>query len=68
MNERLKSYLDRCSPAPADQSMVDDLYDEMEEAVPEIVENIRRREELAAQLRMRIAASRPPLPKGQDED
>ena len=45
--------------------MVDDLYDEMEAAVPEIVESIKRREELAAQLR--TAASRPPLPKGQDE-
>ena len=65
MNERLKSYLDRCSPAPVHESMVDDLYEEMEEAVPEIVESIRRREELAAQLR--VAASRPPQPKGQDE-
>lgn len=65
MNERLKSYLERCSPATVDQSMIDDLYEEMEEAVPEIVESIKQREELAAQLR--IAASRPPLPKGQDE-
>ena len=66
MNERLKSYLERCSPATVEQNMIDDLYEEMEEAVPEIVESIRRREELAAQLR--IAASRRPLPKGQDED
>lgn len=65
MNERLKSYLDRCSPAPVDQSMVDDLYEEMEEAVPEIVESIRQREELAAKLR--IAEPRPRRPTGQDE-
>ena len=65
MNERLKSYLEKCTPATVDQSMIDDLYDEMEEAVPEIVESIRRREELAAQLR--VAASRPPLPKAQDK-
>ena len=65
MNERLKNYLERCSPATVDQSMLDDLCKGMEEAVPEIVESIRQREELAAQLR--IAASKPSLPKGREQ-
>ena len=64
MNERLKNYLEKCSPAAVDQAFLDDLYKEMEEAVPEIIESIRRREELAAELR--IAASKPPMSKEQD--
>ena len=57
MNKRLKSYLEKCSPAPVDQSRLDALRREMEQAVPEIAESIRQREKLAAQLR--IAASTP---------
>ena len=64
MNQRLKNYLEKCSPATVDQAFLDDLYREMEEAVPEIVESIRQREELAAELR--IAASKPPMSKEQD--
>ncbi len=56
MNQRLKDYLEKCSPATVDETMLDDLRREMEKAVPEIAESIRRREELAAQLR--IATSR----------
>ena len=56
MNRRLKNYLEKCSPVTVDETMLDDLRREMEEAVPEIAESIRKREELAAQLR--IAASR----------
>ena len=57
MNEKLRKYLEKCSPAEVDQSTLDDLRTSMEDAVPEIAENIRHREELAAQLR--IAPSRP---------
>ena len=56
MNQKLKNYLEKCSPATVDETMLDDLRREMEEAVPEIAESIRQREELAAELR--IAASR----------
>ena len=57
MNEKLKNYLEKCSPATVDQSTLDDLRSSMEQAVPEITESIRQREKLAAQLR--IAASTP---------
>ena len=57
MNKRLKNYLEKRSPAPMDQSRLDALRREMEQAVPEIAESIRQREKLAAQLR--IAASTP---------
>ena len=57
MNQRLKDYLDRCTPAEVDESALDDLRREMEEAVPEIAESIQEREELAAELR--IAAAKP---------
>ena len=66
MNQRLTNYLEKCSPATVDETMLDDLCREMEEAVPEIVENIRQRDELAAQLR--ITASKPSLSKGQEQD
>ena len=57
MNQRLKDYLDRSTPAEVDESALDDLRREMEEAVPEIAESIQEREELAAELR--IAAAKP---------
>ena len=57
MNEKLKNYLSKRSPATVDQSTLDDLRSAMEQAVPEIAESIRQREELAAQLR--VAASTP---------
>ena len=57
MNRRLKNYLQKCSPATADQTMLDELRKEMDKAVPEIIESIRRREIRAAELR--VAASRP---------
>lgn len=66
MNEKLKKYLENCSPADVDQSTLDDLRTSMEEAVPEIAENIRLREELAAQLR--IAPSRPSQPNPDTEN
>ena len=56
MNNKLKDYLQQCTPATADQTMLDKLHREMDKAIPEITENIRQREELAAELR--IAASR----------
>ena len=52
MNEKLKDYLDKCTPATLDQSILDDLRTAMQEAVPEIAESIRQREELAAQFRL----------------
>ncbi len=57
MNQKLKDYLGKFSPATEDQTMLDDLRQEMEQAVPEIAKSIREREELAAELR--IAASKP---------
>ena len=57
MNDKLKSYLEKCSPATVDQSLIDDLRSVMEEAVPEIAERVRQREKLAA--RLRITASTP---------
>ena len=55
MNDKLKKYLEKCSPAPVDQSLLAELRSVMEEAVPEIAERVRKREKLAAHLR--IAAS-----------
>ena len=52
MNDKLRDYLDKCKPALLDQSILDDLRAAMQEAVPEIAESIREREELAAQLRL----------------
>ena len=66
MNQRLKDYLQKCTPATADQTMLDGLRREMDKAVPEITESIRQREELAAQLR--IAASRPSQSRKENED
>ena len=57
MDERLTKYLEKCSPATVDQSTLDDLRNAMEQAVPEIAESIRQREELAAELRITSATS-----------
>ena len=66
MNRRLKNYLEKCSTVAVDETMLDDLRREMEEAVPEIAESIRKREELAAQLR--IAASRSSQSNSDEQD
>ena len=66
MNKRLKDYLEQCTPATADQTMLDELRREMEKAVPEITKNIRQRVELAAELR--IAASRPSQSRKENQD
>ena len=66
MNQRLKDYLQKCTPAAADQIMLDELRQEMDKAIPEITNNIRQREELAAELR--IAASRPSQSKKENQD
>ena len=58
MNEKLKSYLEKCSPAMVDQATLDDLRIAMERAVPKIAASIRQRQRLAAHLR--VAASKPP--------
>ena len=57
MNEKLKKYLEKCTPATVDESTLDDLRIAMQQAVPEITESIRERQRLAAHFR--IAASRP---------
>ena len=57
MNPKLKNYLQKFRPATVDQAVLDDLRQEMKEAVPEITDRIRKREQLAAELR--IAAYRP---------
>ena len=66
MNPKLKTYLQKFRPATVDKSVLDDLRKEMKEAVPEITDSIRQREELAAELR--IPASRPPQSKKQNQD
>ena len=66
MNEKLKKYLEKCSPATVDQSLLDDLRSVMEEAVPEIAKRVRQREKLAAHLR--IAASTPCPSKSDGQD
>jgi hypothetical protein len=66
MNRRLKDYLQKCTPATADEAMLDELRREMDLAVPEITESIRQREELAAELR--IAASRPSQSRKENQD
>ena len=66
MNKELKDYLQQCTPATADQTMLDELRREMDKAVPEITENIRQREEVAAELR--IAASRPSQSRKGNQD
>ena len=40
MNQRLKAYLDRCGRATMDDTILDDLRKEMEQAVPEIAQTI----------------------------
>ena len=57
MDEKLKNYLAKCTPATVDPSTLDDLRSALERAVPKIAESIRRRERLAAHLR--VAASKP---------
>ena len=57
MNDKLKKYLEKCSPAIVDKSLLDGLRRVMKEAVPEIAERVRQREKLAAHLR--IAATKP---------
>ena len=57
MNAKLKNYLQKFRPATMDKAVLDDLRQEMKEAVPEIADSIRKREQLAAELR--TAAYRP---------
>ena len=64
MDAKLKSYLKKFRPATVDKAVLDDLRQEMKEAVPEIADSIRKREQLAAE--MRIAAYRPPQSKSEN--
>ena len=57
MDKRLKAYLTECGPAPIDETKLDDLRKQMEQAVPEIAESIRQREEFAAELRLSASRS-----------
>ena len=52
MNRRFKNFLQTCNQATVDETVLDDLRREMEQAVPEIAESIRQRETLAAKLRI----------------
>lgn len=66
MNSKLKNYLRKFRPAEVDQAALDELRQEMKEAVPEIADSIRKREELAAELR--IPALRPYQSKKENQD
>ena len=57
MDDKLKDYLAKCTPATVDSATLDDLRCALERAVPKIAESIRRRELLAAHLR--DASSKP---------
>ena len=66
MNERLEAYLKKCGRAAVRKPMLDELRKEMEQAVPEITESIRQREELAAELR--ISASKAADSKDKEQE
>ena len=66
MNPKLKNYLQKFRPATVDKTVLDDLRQEMKEAVSEITDSIRQREKLAAELR--IASSRPSQSRKQNQD
>ena len=51
MNKGLRNYLARCTPAVVDPAVLADLQDAMQQAVPEIVEAIKQREQRAAEIR-----------------
>ena len=54
MNKGLREYLDKCTPAEIDQDIIDELYQAMKDAIPEIAEAIKERERLADQYRRGI--------------
>ncbi len=66
MNTKLTKYLQKFRPAMVEKAMLDELRQEMKEAVPEIADSIREREELAAELR--IPASRVSQSRKQNQD
>lgn len=66
MNPKLKTYLQKFRAATMDKTELDDLRQEMKEAVPEITDSIRQREELAAELR--VPASRPTQSKKENQN
>ena len=57
MDERLRAYIDKCGRAAVDDAQLNDLRKQMAEAVPEIAESIRQREEFAAELRLSASRS-----------
>ena len=66
MNPRLENHLQKFSPATGYEDFLDDLRQEMEDAIPEITDSIRQREELAAE--MRITASTRSQSKKENQD
>lgn len=60
MDEGLKRYLGKCSPAEVDQKALDDLRGVLERVVQENAESIRRQQRIAA--RRRVAWLWPPHP------
>ena len=51
MDQKLKDYLDKCTTAKVDESLLDGLRSSMKEVVPEIVDSIKERERLASEFR-----------------
>ena len=66
MNPELEKYLQKFRPAAVDTTALDELREEMRMAVPEIADSVRKREELAAELR--IPASRRSQSRQQNQD
>lgn len=66
MNKKLKNYLQKFPSASVDDTALDELRQEMKNAVPVIADSIRKREEMAAELR--VTASRPSQSKNKNRD
>ena len=68
MNKNFRDYLEKCRPATADQSILDDFRSAMKQAVPEIVETVKQREKAAAQFRITALTPSHSKPDNQDTD
>ena len=51
MSPGMRAYLDKCTAAPVDQKILDDLRESMRKAIPEIEKAMRRNAIAVAKLR-----------------
>ena len=52
MSQKFEEYLQKFPSARIDKTMLDELLREMDQAIPEIMETIRKRQKRAAELRI----------------